>query len=694
MSKSKKKLNEQEVHQHCEDKLHRYRMNKIHFDRLWFTSLLMYRGEQWITYDVNLGQFRRTNQRRAIPRPVTNKFAPTMNSIIAALSRFDPKIQIAPQTDRYEDMTMAMSANQIIKVCEHEVNWDNLKQEFLPWLANTGNAFLITGVDELGGPMVNYLDVSCPQCGAEKEIEETEEPPMCDNCAQAGVQVQMMPEIDEETGEPETDQRPAGAISVELSSVFNMFFDYRIPEMQDQETIIRITTKNVQWLKRHYPKLADQIQPTKREELNSRMLMSLSSYFYTATEKPYEETCDIVEAWHKPTDMFPGGFYCQYIDPKLFLELKPYPWTTKEGIAFYPIVHYKYDRMAGSALARTPAFDLIEKQKTRNRVEAIGEMILTRTSNPVWLKPTPGTNTVITGHVGQEIEYDANQTNGHAPARIEAAQLPPAIQYWLDRIDKDFDVITAQGEIANGQRPLSVKTGYAIQKLQEISQDRQTSLFTNFAIATAQWQIQALEIFRMITPVGRYAKILGDNNQWTIKKLKATDLQGSVDIWAEPGAWSPKSHLEKLATLEMFIQMGLVDINDPLQKLRIHREYGMPGLLPDADADDAYIAREQDRFKQGQPIQVSPLDNHQMHLARHLDYWKSEGFESLPEQLRQIFIQHIIETQYWAMTGQPPPTPGQVGSGQPGQSGIGGQPQGPGGVPGSAPSALPNQQGV
>jgi hypothetical protein len=673
------------VYDHCETKLKQYARLKMHLDRLWFTSILFYKGEQWITFDTSLGQFRRTNQRRVIPRPVTNRFAAAANSQISALSRFDPKILFAPQSDSYEDLTMAKAAVDIIKVIDGEINRENLKAEMLPWYVITGNVFEIWGHDASGGGMKTVVETRCSQCGLEDTREENEEPGICQQCAEAEGLQSFMLDVVGPDGQPVTREEPAGKLGVEIGNPFQMFFDYRIPHIQDQQTIIRIHTKDTEYLRQKYPRLKDSIQPFKRSELNSRMLQSLSGYFYTASEGVNEETTDLVEVWHKPCLDFPRGYYAVYTCEQTFLELRELPYRTKRGEYFYPIVHYKYDRMPGSALGRTPMFDLIEKQKTRNRVEAIGEMILMRTSNPVWVVPTPGTTTEITGHVGQEIKYDPNQTNGAAPMRVEAAQMPPAIVEWLNRIDQDFIYILGASEITLGQRPLSVKSGFALQKVQEISNDRQTAVFTNYSIAVAESQQIALEVFRLISPTERYARIFGDNKEWTVKKIKATDLQGAVDVVCQPGAWTPKSHIERLATLEFFIQNGLIDIQDPVQKLRIHREYGMPGLLASMDADDAQIAREHDRWKNGGPLEISPFENSQMHLMRHLEKWKSEEFESVPPERKEVFLRHILATQYVVETGKMPPPgmfdqqpQGGAGLGRPGPLAPAGSGMGPG----------------
>src|SRR5262245_55533326 len=102
--------------------------------------------------------------------------------------------------------------------------------------------------------------------------------------------------------------------------------------------------------------------------------------------------------------------------------------------------------------------------------------------------------------------------------------------------------------------------------------------------------------------------------------------------------------------------MGIINLQDPLVQVKLCREYGIGDFALSRDADESYIAREEDKIRtadmtqyqqqmqdpqaqmqmqmmqmQGQeygPIAVGPFDNHQLHLVRHLDLYKSEDFET------------------------------------------------------------------
>jgi hypothetical protein len=628
---------------HAEARLSSFKQHKQAVDRLMYVSILFYLGKQWVTFDVTASTFRRTNQRRMIPQPVTNKFKSTVNSINAALSRFDPKLTFAPQTDSEEDMVTAYAATRISELIKREVNWEKRKTELIPWLTLNGNCFVITGIDPEHGPMRQVMKMKCPVCDLEKDAPTDEAALDCPRCAEFGAKSPLQPKMDTRTGQSKIQEEPTGEMTVDLASCFEMFLDYRIQDIQRHQTIIRIHNKDLEWSRERWPTLNEKIQPHKRQELNARIQSVLAQLALPAGADA-EKTVDLVEVWEKPSPQFKQGFYLVYSQDKLLHELTTFDFRTNTGAPFFPIVHFPFDKVPGSVLATTPAFDLVEKQTQRNRLEAIIEMMAMKTSNPVWLLPT-GTETDPTGIPGQRIRWDPHASNNVPPQRIEGAQITNSLILWMDRYDRDMAEISGQYEVARGERPLSVKTGKAIEKLREIASDRNVPLLTNFAIAEAEWMQQAFEIFRRITPEGRYFRVLGEDASWTVSKLQETDLKGAVDIFIEPGATIPRSHLEKIVTLDTMLEHGLINPADPLQLVKLHRMYGMPGLLPSLSADDAYIIREHDRFKRTGQIAVNPFDNHPLHLARHGDYWKSEGFENVQNDDKQAFFQHMTEHQ-------------------------------------------------
>lgn len=653
-----------DIVKHTEECLLNWKRPKTVLDRIWYTNVLFYRGEQHVKYDSDFSQFRRLNVRRNVPHPVTNMFAPICNGLIAEVLRFDPKCVYAPQTGTIEDQITAEASNQIIKVIEKEVNRLAMKTEIMPWLIVTGNAFEVLGYDETGGNIVRTANMVCPQCQFEQQVsmEQAEAEIPCPQCEQQQVPSTMMAQRDED-GDVIAFVANAGSMVAEVPTPFEMFLDYRISNLEDQHTIIRIHRKNVAWVKDNFPKVPDeQIKGgALRTELPAYIIANLSNLASPTFMGTTEYDIDVVEVWHKPSKKFPTGFHALYMADGVMLSADVYNFVSKEGKAFYPIIHYAYWNVPGTMLGRTPASDMVEKQRMRNRIEAMIEMICLRMSNPVWLIPKPGVQGDITGIPGEQIPYDANLSNAQAPQRIDGAQVPAHLPMYLTQLDSEMRTIAGQGEMGY-TRPKSVKSGFGLEKLEQAEENRKVPIFLNMSLAEAKWQITALELFRMASPKQRYYRILGENKAWTVKNIQEVDLSGSVDIWPDMGGPLPKTHIEKLATLESLHQLGYLNPADPQIRTRVLREYGMSDIDTSLSIDEKYIQREHDRWKDGGKMAVSPFDNVQLHMMRHLEFYKSEEFEQYSPEMRQAFLDHLVETQMQIrdmMMNQAPPEEGQ-----------------------------------
>ena len=365
-----------DIKRHINERIADWKNSKPQMDRLWYANILTYRGEQWVTFDYSQLRFRRSNQRRTIPRPVTNKYASIANSLISAILRFDPRNVFAPQTDTQEDVNTAFAGNKIDNAIMHEIKWQCRKAELAPWYVLTGNAFTIAGIDMSAGPKVRYIKSFCPACGETYDVKEEDGQYDCERCAEEdGVKSPLQPEMDE-TGQPKATVKRAGALALDLASPFEMFLDPRISDLDDHQSIARIHNKSVEWVKERWPEAADRVKPEVRPELNTRLLGTLATLTHPAAVSMEHDTTDVVEFWEKPCEKFEQGFYC-VLNGDEILELRPFVWISKREEPYFPITHWRYDTVPGTIWGKTPMTDLVEKQRTRNRIEAIagGEAI-------------------------------------------------------------------------------------------------------------------------------------------------------------------------------------------------------------------------------------------------------------------------------------------------------------------------------
>ncbi len=152
---------------------------------------------------------------------------------------------------------------------------------------------------------------------------------------------------------------------------------------------------------------------------------------------------------------------------------------------------------------------------------------------------------------------------------------------------------------------------------------------------------------------------------------------GEVDIRVEAGSTRPKSQAGRQMLISQGLQWGLLNPNDPEQKMKMFEELGMTSLLPGAEADTKVVAEENARFMAWAqqvkkevdelgdevdpdavvaslmatfPLEGNPvIDHHPTHLVHHRRLALSDDFRALPKMLQDLFVQHILQAHYMFM---------------------------------------------
>ncbi len=642
-----------EAVEYTDEFLRRATLGRSIIERRWFVSLMFDRGNQWLHFSPEHDRFRRTGSKKKIPRPVTNKYKSTKNSLLASLLSFDPRLVYAPQTNNPDDIHSAQVALNIIKALEFEWRWEAKKAEALPWLVLTGGVFLIGSFDEHSGVIEEKEVRQCVGVVAgECRYKTTEDEEECPECRERGIRSPIVPVTDPETGEVETALVPQGEMALDVVSPFELFVDMSVSDMREQETVVRVHRKTKHWVAQKLglsraeadalPEASVSGIGPSGDALRYRTALA---HFVQLNEVHYRDKVDVIEVWQKPTSQWPKGFHMVRVGNKV-LHMQAYPYRTPEGRIFSNIVYIPYERETGSFYGTTPMFSLIEKQRTRNRLEALVLMAAMRMANPVWIVPEPGTRMSLTGDVGLVVKYTPGAQGAQPPRRDEGIPVPPSIVTLIQIIDQEFDALVGLSEITKGQRPLSARTSSAYEKLEEVARSRQSGLFHNWTLGLGDLQLMGLELFRMVRPKNRYARMTGNGTgSWTVQKIEEVDLAGGVDIAPEVGGAHPRTAVERQAMMSLLLQQGLINVQDPKVLLSFYRLYGLSELAPEVDRNMMQIAREHDIFRQSHQIQRHPWDNDEMHAAEHSNFMLSEEFEEMPEELQQVFLQHLGEHQ-------------------------------------------------
>jgi len=368
-----------------------------------------------------------------------------------------------------------------------------------------------------------------------------------------------------------------------------------------------------------------------------------------------------------PTKDYPEGLRVAVLGGKSgkVVELDPLPNTDSKGKPFLPLVAYRFKEQPGRFWGKGLAVDLVPLQKQRNLTEALMIMIERRMAMPNWLIPLGIMKTLPAGEPGEILEYkslgDGTQGRNSVPQKLDG--VPPSNYFMsrLESLDMKMEQLSGSFGIAGGEPPKGVTAASAIAILVERQQHQISPQVESWESAIEAVARQQMDIFRKWAVDERIRSIRGRNSVWKTERWSSADLSGNVNVKVEPGSALPKSGAADRANAEAIVKLGAVDPSDPKVRYNLLERFGETNLVSHQQVDEVSAERENDKFFRlatGQhggdlPDFNFEIDNHAVHLEKHLEFAKSDDFSLIRKRgnagddeafaLHATFMQHITE---------------------------------------------------
>ena len=653
------------------------------FERLWFRSILYYLGNQWLTWDGRGRKWREKKLRKWVPKPVTNRYASTVDSIVSAIQGTKVLPSAWPSTNDTGDIGAANVADRVLDVIGQEIKNERVRQHLAKWVVLCGDAFAYVHYDKLDktNGYVKVFSVGCPNCGHIAQPVEFEGG-VCPGCQQP---TNPLP------SEDVYEEYPTGRMCCDVLSPLEVYLNLDLPIMEDQNkvTIIRSVTKSS--LQQRYGDAAKDVQPDSASATRS------AAYFMKALAYSTEDTgqsslgagsgerVSLITHIELPTPEYPEGLELVMAADETVFECGPSPHFEQTQIGdksyYLPIVKVGYEKVPGRLYSKTPAYDLTPKQDQRNRLESLIEMSIMKGVYGTWLLPTGSSISNIAGEPGQVVRFTPMGTGGAKPEVVTNNPFPPILLEWLTKIDSDFEELGGTFDVLKGNTPRGVSAGYAIQLLTERSYGKFASVFAEWENGWTEIYQLGLKMFRTYVTEPRLRKIKGASGQWEIQSFKNSDLGGAVDLQVEGGASKPRSKLAEQALVETLAKLGVINTQDPEQRYAVAQMFGMGTVLGAQDEDIRYASGEWEQllawnppvnpmtgepivapeaqakgqfFPDGGPMADEIFDNHMVHVTEHRKPTRGDDWKKLPEWKKLFWKQHML-THLIALQ---PPMPG------------------------------------
>lgn len=654
----------------------RCRSVRQQIERQWYLNLAFYAGKQ----NVQLVAASNSNGsgvgvRLYIPpapyyraRPVVNRIRPIIRTELSKLTAQKPSATVIPATGEDSDMAAAQAAEQIWDSVYREKKIHSIYRQAMLWTLNTGTGFLKT-----------YWD---PNAKSGQWKPYTQEEAM----------------IAQKMGGPK-EKAPDGDFCYESVTPFHIFVPDMLQEdIESQPYVMQIQTRTPEWVRMNYGITVAPNVMESTDILNDSFLNLVGAGDFR------QDSVLCFEVWVKPkqVEFLPEGGMFSIVGPHLVQFVRGNPYAHGQ----YPYVKIPHIP-TGRFYADSVINDLISVQREYNRTR--GQIIEAKnTMGHPQLLAAKGSIVAskITTEPGQVIQYELGYPK---PEPLPMQGLPSYVLQELDHSLLDFEDISGQHQVSKGQVPSGVTAATAISFLQE--QDESMLSVTHNGIEEAFEKIafQTLNYVKQYWDLPRQVRVTGKNGYFNVISFAGSDLKNNTDIRVEAGSSLPTSKAAKQAFLMDMMNSGFIDPNKGLELMDMG---GIQRLYEEIQVDSAQASREnmrmaavsQEQVEQyaltfvpkdpmtgepnpelatqglinpqtGQPlvdqagnpteppliVPVNSFDNHQAHINVHNTYRKSQEYEQLPQEVKDLFEQHVSQHMMamGMIPGQPAPQDGQ-----------------------------------
>jgi len=489
---------EQDINQKIVESAHkafkRFSEGRIGHERQWYRSILFLHGLQWIQWESTTNNYApykamKDDNELVHPKLVTNRFAMIGQRLTSMMMQIEPNWLFTSASDSPEDMASLAQAEHLEEIISEESDIDRIRCSMIYWMIYTGNAFL-------------YSDVEKNQAGLYDAYTEVYSP-------------------------------------------FQVYADMLIERVEDQPEIILASMQSDDEILMSYPELSKDELKTftkiKGEEsahglsylesfgqLTSSYGNKLSSLGMTSGESTANSKRLMIKYMKRPCNDYPQGIRACIVGDRV-LSSSPFPMSSS-GDPILPLQHIKFDDVGGAFFARTPLFDLVELQITRNKLQSQAYLILLLCGFPVVVAPA---GTKILGKKaspGAQLTVASVGENKAQPTIWQGQNVPSSLVEMIRDVDSEMDSVAGVPDILRGNSPFSGAAAELVRRLTELAQGRFSQVFSNITRGYLGWFKSQIELYKIYSgqPLGSFnIKIAPDSGS---PRSTATDMGKLVDL--------------------------------------------------------------------------------------------------------------------------------------------------------------------
>jgi len=563
-------------------KFNSVKQQRQRYDRDWKMNLAFYSGKQWVVWD---NAFNRVIEwippNTKKPRFITNIIMPIVRLYLALLTKNKPDFRVDATTADQDDVSKAKICKQFLQY-EWEANdFDDVFRQALLWALVCGNGFIKT-----------YYDVGTERYEVNGEVHYL------------------------------------GDVAIDFCSPFELFFDPFARTIDEVSWVIHARIRPLEYIEMKYGVKVPGEYESSLFEWGLGQRKGQDGSLPSAVVKEY---------WERPNERNPQGRYIVFVGNKILVDdANPYA-----DVCPIPFTHVKCIPNPGSFYADSVVTSLRSVQVVYNKLKSDIVENTVKLTNPPLLAPVNALLQAPDFDPGEIIYY--NPLIGGDIKQLQVVPYAAPVMNLLMRTMQERDDISGLSQMALGGSARGLRSAQAIQQMFE--QDRivmsiVTDSYEDMIETTLTYVLRLARKF-MDTP--RMLRIMGENETREIMQFKNEDIPPNADVHVVARSTLPLSENQEQQYLFGLWDRGI--IQDPRLLLRISAYGNNAELYNDVELDSQQALRENDRMKDGKPVQVEDFHNHFVHVVEHNRFRKTVEYENLSDERKGLFAKHVMQHQ-------------------------------------------------
>ncbi len=594
------------------------RQRRSWIERQWYINIAFYLGHQWLEWDQTRGQLFRPSAPPWRVRLTANLVQGVTRKIVSTIMRQKPIWTVMPATGDAEDVITARINEKTIKYYwGGPLACDPKLIDALNWMSTTG----------LGMWRLHWDPTKASEMVLESDDVEDEN---------------LKGKLKKLKKEGK-DRINLGEAVCEVKSPFQIDPDPWATSFEEVQWLMDTTMRPKQWLLDRYPETAKDIGPDDVDDLHhyEKRIADLagpnSGTFAGGRSslsgvRGQQDMVNVHEVWGLPFGKFRRGVYA-VVAGDTVLDVRQNQFRANGSVAL-PYTFFEEIQVPGRLWPTCALEQAISLQAEYNRgrsqvIESRNQM-----GKPKWLVPK-GANIgdyALTSEPGEVVEH----TFGHAPVAWTPPPLPPYVLRTLELARVDIQDVTQIHDVTQGKQPGSVRSGRAINALQEQDLSVLAPTIQSIEFQLKKFGGMLLELLSRKIKEKRLIKITGRNSLYEVFEFTGSDLVGGnrdkpgvnyFDIRVSLGSQLPITPDGRRAFISELAQAGILDTQTDKRRILELLELGSEEPLYDEARLDITNQRQEIRIMMDKeiPMLVQTYDDDLIHIET------LDNFQKTPE---------------------------------------------------------------